>query len=108
MGALLASKSKRPNAVWISDPSWINHEEIWRLADENIGIRKYPYFDPKTFSLDFEGAVSVLKSEAQEGDVIILHACAHNPTGIDLSKEQWKSMAAFCSERKLTPLFDVA
>jgi aspartate aminotransferase len=77
-------------------------------VNPTVERRLYPYFAEATLSLDFEGMLQTLKTEAVEGDVIILHACAHNPTGQDLSKEQWKMVADLCEEKSLTALFDIA
>ncbi|KAL6806193.1 pyridoxal phosphate-dependent transferase [Trichoderma sp. SZMC 28012] len=108
LGALFLAKTIRPRTVWISDPTWINHEEIWKLADPDIKRRKYPYFNKEILDLDFEGAMSTLSSMAGEGDVVILHGCAHNPTGRDFTKEQWRTIARICEQKRLIPFFDLA
>jgi aspartate aminotransferase len=108
LGALLLAKSSCPRTVWISDPSWINHPEIWRLVDSGIKRQTYPYFDKKSFTIDFNGIISTLQLKATEGDVVILHGCAHNPTGHDFTKDQWKAIANVCEQKKLVPFFDLA
>ncbi|PQE18767.1 aspartate aminotransferase protein [Rutstroemia sp. NJR-2017a WRK4] len=108
MGARLLCDVGAPKHVWISDPSWVNHTEVWEIVNLTVEQRFYPYFAEATLSLDFEGMLQTLKTEAIEGDVIILHACAHNPTGQDLSKEQWKIVADLCEEKSLIALFDIA
>lgn len=108
LGALFLTKACRPQTVWISDLSWINHHEIWNLVDSSIQRQKYPYFDGKSFTVDFEAMIKTLRSETVEGDVVILHGCAHNPTGVDLTKDQWEILAEVCQERKLIPFFDLA
>lgn len=108
LGALLLAKVCRPQTVWISDPTWINHQEIWNLADNSIQRRTYPYFNAESFTVNFEAIVQTLRTEAIEGDVVILHGCAHNPTGLDFTKDQWKVMADVCQEKKLVPFFDLA
>jgi aspartate aminotransferase len=108
LGALLMAKACRPKAVWISDPSWINHHEIWNLVDPTIQRQKYPYFSPETFSINFEGMVQTLRTRATAGDVVVLHGCAHNPTGLDLTKEQWQIIADICEQQGLVPFFDLA
>lgn len=70
-------------------------------------MRKYRYWSASTRGLDFEGMMEDLRN-APADSVIILHACAHNPTGCDPSKEQWKKIAAVVKERKLFPFFDCA
>lgn len=108
LGALLLAKASRPRTVWISDPSWINHTEIWQLVDSGIERQTYPYFDKQSFTIDFEGTISTLHSKATEGDVVVLHGCAHNPTGLDFTKDQWKAIANVCEEKRLVPFFDLA
>lgn len=108
MAALFLAKTLKPANVWISDQSWINHPEIWSTVDSSIKHQTYPYFDSTTFSLNFEGMVHALRTNSLVGDVVILHACAHNPTGLDLSKEQWQVVADICQEKSLFPLFDMA
>ncbi|GFG15836.1 aspartate aminotransferase, chloroplastic [Aspergillus udagawae] len=108
LGALLLAKSSCPRTVWISDPSWINHPEIWRLVDSGIKRQTYPYFDKKSFTIDFNGIISTLQLKATEGDVVVLHGCAHNPTGHDFTKDQWKAIANVCEQKKLIPFFDLA
>jgi aspartate aminotransferase len=108
LGALLLAKACRPHTVWISDPSWINHQEIWTLADVSVQRQTYPYFDPVTFSIDFGGMVHTLQSKTVAGDVVVLHGCAHNPTGLDLTRDQWQTIADVCKKKGLVPLFDLA
>ncbi|GME22327.1 hypothetical protein GTA08_BOTSDO02628 [Neofusicoccum parvum] len=101
----LAPPKKR---VWISDPSWINHTEIWLNVNPSIERRIYPYYARDTQSLDFEGMKKTLLRDAAAGDVVILHGCAHNPTGLDLIREQWEVIAHICEEKDLFPFFDLA
>ncbi|KAL1637198.1 hypothetical protein SLS56_000857 [Neofusicoccum ribis] len=101
----LAPPKKR---VWISDPSWINHTEIWLNVNPGIERRIYPYYARDTQSLDFEGMKRTLLRDAAAGDVVILHGCAHNPTGLDLTREQWEIIAYICEEKDLFPFFDLA
>ncbi|KAA8643431.1 hypothetical protein EYZ11_012657 [Aspergillus tanneri] len=106
LGALFLSTQMKPKNVWLSNPSWANHLTIWELVD--VPRKTYPYYNAATRSFDFTGMMSTLESEAQEGDVILLHACAHNPTGLDPTKEQWKIIADLCERKKLFPFFDSA
>ncbi|KAM0212633.1 hypothetical protein ACHAQI_004589 [Fusarium lateritium] len=101
LGARFLARSLNPSAVWISDPSWFNHAIIWGLVD--VGVKRYPYWNSKTKGLDFDNMVQKLETEAVPGDVILLHACAHNPTGVDPTKEQWKKIADICETRQLFP-----
>ncbi|PTB36147.1 hypothetical protein M441DRAFT_449641 [Trichoderma asperellum CBS 433.97] len=108
LGALFLAKARRPRSVWISDPTWINHHEIWQWVDSRIERQTYPYFNKQSFTINFEDTISTLKLKAKEGDIVIFHGCAHNPTGIDFTKDQWKAVAAVCEEKNLVPFFDVA
>ncbi|KAE8150027.1 pyridoxal phosphate-dependent transferase [Aspergillus avenaceus] len=106
LGALFLANLMKPKTVWLSNPSWANHLTIWELA--GVPRKTYPYYKAATRSFDFEGMMSTLESEAQQGDVVLLHACAHNPTGLDPTKEQWKAIADLCERKKLFPFFDSA
>ncbi|MDN6179702.1 MAG: aspartate/tyrosine/aromatic aminotransferase [Halomonas subglaciescola] len=90
--------------IWVSDPTWPNHHGIFTAAD--IALHKYPYVDTDN-RLDFDGMLTALK-QIPEGDVVVLHACCHNPTGFDLSAEQWQTVLEVVRERKLLPLIDFA
>ncbi|OOF93490.1 hypothetical protein ASPCADRAFT_209450 [Aspergillus carbonarius ITEM 5010] len=106
LGALFLAHKMNPKTVWLSDPSWANHVTIWDLV--GVPRKTYPYYKAETRSFDFEGMMSTLEADGQEGDVILLHACAHNPTGLDPSKEQWKAIADLCERKKIFPFFDSA
>jgi len=92
--------------MYISDPTWANHKAIFGT---NLGLNvvDYPYYDPKTIGLDFDGFVNALKS-APEYSVFLLHACAHNPTGVDPTRDQWKQIADIFKQRHLFAFFDCA
>ncbi|KAF5865283.1 hypothetical protein ETB97_004491 [Aspergillus alliaceus] len=106
LGAVFLSHLMKPKNVWLSNPSWANHLTIWELA--GVPRKTYPYYKAATRSFDYEGMMATLEAEAQQGDVILLHACAHNPTGLDPNKEQWKAIADLCERKKLFPFFDSA
>jgi aspartate aminotransferase len=108
LGALFLSKYYHFNGdkvVYLSDPTWANHFAIFN----NVGIKPllYPYYDPRTIGLDFAGFVATLQS-APERSVFLLHACAHNPTGVDPTEEQWKSIADVILAKKHYAFFDTA
>jgi aspartate/tyrosine/aromatic aminotransferase len=107
LGALFLAGQLKPRNVWISDPTWGNHHLLWSVAAPNVARKTYPYFDAATGLLDFKGMISALET-AEENDVILLHACAHNPTGIDPTREQWKAIAEVCKRRRLFVFFDSA
>jgi aspartate aminotransferase len=108
LGAMFLAQQLQPRNVFISDPTWSNHHLIWQLAAPAVKRRTYPYYKPATRSLDFEGMVSTLENDAEEGDVVILHACAHNPTGIDPTRDQWKQLAQLFMRKRLFAFFDSA
>ncbi|TLD36359.1 PLP-dependent transferase [Venturia nashicola] len=107
-GAFLAkfySKVYDSAAIYLSNPTWVNHHQIFENV--HFPIATYPYFDPKTRGLDFDGMLSTITS-APSHSVILLHACAHNPTGVDPTQDQWKKIAEVMKERKQFPFFDCA
>ncbi|KAG2500524.1 hypothetical protein HYH03_001301 [Edaphochlamys debaryana] len=103
--AFIARFLPKGTTVYISNPTWGNHRNIF--ADENVEWKYYRYFDADTVGLDFKGMVEDLKA-APAGSVVLLHGCAHNPTGVDPTADQWAAIADLCKERNLLPFFDVA
>uniref|UniRef100_A0A0K2VB58 Aspartate aminotransferase n=1 Tax=Lepeophtheirus salmonis TaxID=72036 RepID=A0A0K2VB58_LEPSM len=93
--------------AYYSDPTWINHKHIFERAGFTQ-VEPYPYWNYDTYEIDFEKLCHFLKFEAKEKSVIILHASVHNPTGMNLSKEQWKIVRDIVRERALFPFFDLA
>lgn len=91
--------------IWMSTPTWANHPHIFTSA--GLETASYPYFDPETRGVDFEAMLAALKT-IPEGDILLLHTCCHNPTGVDLSLDQWAQVAAVVQERNLLPLLDFA
>ena len=95
-----------PNAtVYISDPSWENHRALFEAA--GYRVMSYPYYDAPTHGLNFAGMRSALQSAPQDS-IVVLHACCHNPTGVDPTPEQWREIVAIVTERKLVPFLDLA
>jgi aspartate aminotransferase len=106
LGALFLAKFYKGNqTVYLSNPTWANHHQIFK----NVGmsIDTYPYFHKETKGLDFEGFKKTLQS-APEGSVFVLHACAHNPTGVDPTQDQWTEIASIMKEKNHFPFFDTA
>ncbi|MHC4881306.1 MAG: amino acid aminotransferase [Planctomycetota bacterium] len=91
--------------VWVSDPTWPNHNGIF--GDAGFTVDKYTYYNAQERSLNFEGMLASMQNMAA-GDIILLHACCHNPSGIDPTVEQWKQIAQVVNEKKLLPLVDFA
>jgi aromatic-amino-acid transaminase len=99
-------KRVSPSAeAWISEPSWENHRQLFEAA--GFVVRGYAYYDPKTRGLDFAGMRNAL-SGAPAGTIVVLHACCHNPTGVDLSKENWDEVLGIVERRGLIPFLDLA
>jgi aspartate aminotransferase len=94
-----------PKQVYLSNPTWVIHHTIFG----NLGLTpvEYPYYDPRTVGLDFKGFKSTLEN-ALPRSVILLHACAHNPTGVDPTKEQWKELAEVILAKNHYAFFDCA
>ncbi|KAI4093472.1 MAG: hypothetical protein LQ344_002885 [Seirophora lacunosa] len=108
LGGLFLSKFyMRPNdqAIYVSSPTWANHNQIF--SNVNLPIKPYPYFSPQTKGLDYDGMRDTISS-APEGSIILLHACAHNPTGVDPTRAQWADIATVIRSRKHFPFFDCA
>ena len=99
-------KEARPNAtIWLSDPTWPNHNLLAKAA--GLTIARYPYFDDVTKGVRFADMMAGLE-EAAAGDVVLLHGCRHNPTGADLAPEQWLEVADLAAERGWLPFLDFA
>jgi len=95
-----------PNAeLWISDPSWENHRAVFESA--GFKVNTYPYYDAKTRGVDLDGMLGALKA-MPAGSIVLLHACCHNPTGVDLTTEQWTGVIETIGARGLVPFLDIA
>lgn len=91
--------------VWVSNPSWPNHKNVFESA--GLQVCEYQYYDADNHRLDFAGMLSSLQ-QAQAGDVVLFHGCCHNPTGIDPTVEQWAQLAELSQSKGWLPLFDFA
>lgn len=91
--------------IWISNPSWPNHKNIFNAV--GLEVREYTYYDAANHALDFDGLLGSLK-QVQAGDVVLFHACCHNPIGIDPTTEQWCQLAELSVIHGWLPLFDFA
>ncbi|HPS01004.1 MAG TPA: amino acid aminotransferase [Candidatus Sumerlaeota bacterium] len=92
-------------ALWVSDPTWANHFQIFNAA--GFEVKTYPYYDAAAKGLDFAGMLGALRT-IPSGDVVLLHGCCHNPTGIDPTPAQWREIAQTLVARNLFPLVDFA
>lgn len=91
--------------IYIPTPSWGNHTPLFKLA--RLNVKSYRYYDPSTCGLDFQGLVQDI-AKIPEKSIILLHACAHNPTGVDPKPEQWKELSEVIKKKRLFPFFDMA
>jgi aromatic-amino-acid transaminase len=91
--------------VLISDPSWENHRALFSQA--GFAVENYPYYNATRRGLDFDGMLTAL-NVAPEGTIVVLHACCHNPTGYDITPQQWDQVVAATKARKLVPFLDLA
>lgn len=91
--------------VWLSDPTWPNHPNVFQAA--GLKTATYPYFDRASNGVAFDAMLAAL-GDIPEGDVVVLHGCCHNPTGIDLDRAQWRAVAEIVTERALLPVVDFA
>ena len=93
------------SALWVSDPTWDNHRAMFEGA--GITVHTYPYYDPATGGLQFDAMLATLRTLPPRS-VVLLHACCHNPTGVDLSPAQWDALIPVLRERDLLPYLDMA
>ncbi|PPT75013.1 aromatic amino acid aminotransferase [Xanthomonas arboricola pv. populi] len=105
VGADLLKKLLPTSTIAISNPSWENHRAVFGAA--GFEVVDYTYFDAASHGLNFDGMLADL-AKLEPGTVVLLHACCHNPTGADLSKDQWKQVAGLLKERNLFPFVDIA
>ncbi len=91
--------------VWVSDPTWDNHRAMFEGA--GIAVHTYPYYDATTGGLKFDAMCDALRALPPRS-IVLLHACCHNPTGVDLTRAQWDQLAPLLAERQLLPYLDLA
>ena len=105
VGADFLQRINAAAQVWISQPSWENHRALF----ENAGfeVNAYPYYDPATRGLDFSAMMQTL-GRLPAGAIVVLHACCHNPTGVDLTSEQWGAIIETVRRLELVPFLDIA
>ena len=105
IAAEFIKRQTKAQNVWISTPTWPNHNAIFNAV--GMTIREYRYYDAERKALDWDNLIADL-SNANEGDVVLFHGCCHNPTGIDPTPEQWKQLAELSVKNGWLPLFDFA
>jgi aspartate aminotransferase len=105
VGAELIRAAAPASTVHVSDPTWGNHTPL--LGNSGLRLERYTYYDPPSHELKF-GAMLEQLDGARPGDVVLLHACCHNPTGADLSSDQWAALTDLLERRRLIPFLDLA
>ncbi|MFN9807252.1 MAG: aromatic amino acid transaminase [Betaproteobacteria bacterium] len=105
IGADLIKRFNPTARVLISDPSWENHRALFEGA--GFIVEQYPYYDPATHGVNFAGMLAALNA-APAGTVVVLHACCHNPTGVDMTPAQWAQVVDVVRARGLLPFLDMA
>ena len=105
IGADLLKRINPSAKVLISDPSWENHRALFEAA--GFEVAQYPYYDAATQGLNLDGMLNAL-SNAAPGSIVVLHACCHNPTGVDPTEAQWREIARVVRARELVPFLDMA
>lgn len=105
VAAGLILEAQRSKTVWVTEPTWANHIPL--LGKAGLELKPFPYYDTKTCSLNEEAMLEAL-ARIPKGDLILLHACCHNPSGVDPTEAQWKKIADVIVERELVPLVDMA
>jgi aspartate aminotransferase/aromatic-amino-acid transaminase len=105
VGGDLLKKFYPDAKVWISNPTWANHKGVFKTA--GFELAEYGYYDSATKAVDFTAMVESLES-IPAGDIVLLHACCHNPSGVDLNAVQWKQVAAIGKEKGWIPFLDFA
>lgn len=105
IGADFLRRFAPDSQIWISDPSWENHRALFESA--GFGVNTYPYYDSATHGIDFTAMLETLRSIPADS-IVLLHACCHNPTGVDLTSEQWTRVIETVTGRGLIPFVDIA
>lgn len=105
VAAELIQRAKPSASLWVSTPTWANHVHL--LGSAGLKLLEYPYYDYTTHNIDFAAMLETIK-QIPRGDLILLHACCHNPSGADLSREQWQEVADICEANGLIPFIDMA
>jgi len=104
VGGIFINRFMAGRTIHLPSPTWGNHNAIFKQA--GVPAKTYKYINSK-MGLDFDGMISDLK-KAADGDIVLLHSCAHNPTGVDPTMAQWKIIADVMQSKKMIPFFDSA
>lgn len=105
VAASLISRARRESSIWASQPTWANHVPL--LEGAGLTLKSYPYYDTQNHVINIDDMLATLES-APAGDVVLLHACCHNPSGLDPSADQWRAITDVIAKRNLLPFVDMA
>lgn len=105
LGAELIQRLRPAAPLWVSTPTWGNHEPL--LGDAGLKLHRYPYYDHADHAVDFDAMRTTL-AQLGPGDIALFHGCCHNPCGADLTTRQWDALADLAAERRFTPFIDIA
>lgn len=105
VAAGLIMRAKPDVALWASDPTWSNHIPL--LGGAGLELKSYPYYDTERKDIRFDEMLETL-NDMPSGDIVLLHGCCHNPTGMDLSRDQWQTVVDLVVTRDLVPFIDIA
>ncbi len=106
LGAEIIKLANPKARIWVSTPTWANHTPL--IGATGMQIKQYPYYSHDTQGVAFGAMCETLRNDTKAGDVVLLHGCCHNPTGADLTHEQWKIIADIVLEKDLLPFVDIA
>ena len=105
VAAGLLLRARAGARVWVSEPTWANHVPL--LGGAGIELKSLPYYDTERHVIQIDAMLDALRAVPQ-GDIVLLHACCHNPSGLDPSEDEWRAIADVIVERELIPFVDVA
>jgi aspartate/tyrosine/aromatic aminotransferase len=105
VAAGLIMRANPAATLWVPDPTWANHVPL--LGSAGVTLKAYPYYDGESRTIRFQQLLDTL-SGVPEGNMVLLHGCCHNPTGMDLDRAQWQQLATLLAERQLVPFVDIA
>lgn len=104
-GAFLQRHYPHAKAIYIPTPSWANHKAVF--SDSGLEVKQYRYYNKDTIGLDYDGLIEDIKN-MPKNSIVLLHACAHNPTGVDPTEEQWRAISDAVKAGDHFPFFDMA
>jgi aromatic-amino-acid transaminase len=105
MGADFLKRFLPQSEIWVSSPTWENHRAVFEAA--GLKVNDYPYYEPETRGLAF-GKMTAALRQLPPASIVLLHACCHNPTGVDLERAQWQELTALFKQQNLVPFIDLA